>query len=60
MLRRTLIAACLTLTALPDLPKDIDADNTAAYIRRVLAGDSPVPAPIAQQVVHILRLIQQI
>jgi anthranilate phosphoribosyltransferase len=47
------------LTALPDLPKAIDADSTAAYIQQVMAGNSPVPPPIAQQVVHILRLAEQ-
>ena len=49
-----------TLAALPDLPKDIDAATTAAYIRQVLAGSSPVPAPIARQVEHILHLVSQI
>lgn len=49
-----------TLAALPDLPKGIDADSTAAWIRQVLAGSSPVPAPIARQVEHILRLVSQI
>ncbi len=42
------------LTALPDLPLGTDASATAAYIRAVLAGTLPVPAPIAQQVQHIL------
>ncbi|MDO9167228.1 MAG: DNA-binding protein YbiB [Rhodoferax sp.] len=49
-----------TLATLPDLPKEIDADSTAAYIGSVLAGDSPTPTPIAQQVGHILRLVQQL
>jgi anthranilate phosphoribosyltransferase len=49
-----------SLTALPELPKEIDEYSTANYIRRVLAGDSPVPAPIAQQVVHILHLVEQV
>lgn len=44
-----------TLAALPDLPKDISAEATAAYIRAVLDGRLPVPAPIALQVAHILR-----
>ena len=48
------------LAAVPDLPKEIDADSTATYIRDVLAGRKPVPAPIAQQVAHILRLTQQV
>jgi anthranilate phosphoribosyltransferase len=45
-----------TLTDLPDLPKDIDAATTAAYIRDVLDGRRPVPASMAQQVEHILHL----
>ncbi|WP_296447020.1 DNA-binding protein YbiB [Rhodoferax sp. UBA5149] len=49
-----------TLTALPDLPQAIDADSTAAYIRQVMAGDMPVPPPIAQQVAHILHLLEQL
>ncbi|MDO9199475.1 DNA-binding protein YbiB [Rhodoferax sp.] len=49
-----------TLATLPDLPREIDADSTAAYIRRVMAGDSPTPTPIAQQVAHILHLVQQL
>ena len=43
------------LASLPDLPRDVDAAHTAAYIRSVLAGDRPVPAPIALQVEHILQ-----
>jgi anthranilate phosphoribosyltransferase len=43
------------LASLPDLPRDIDATTTAAYIRAVLDGQQPVPYPIAQQVAHILR-----
>ncbi|MDP2369529.1 DNA-binding protein YbiB [Rhodoferax sp.] len=46
-----------TLTTLPDLPAQIDAASTAAYIRRVMVGNSPVPAPIALQVLHILWLV---
>lgn len=45
-----------TVTALPDLPKDVDPATTAAYIRDVLAGRKPVPEAIAQQVEHILHL----
>nr|WP_315225262.1 DNA-binding protein YbiB [uncultured Albidiferax sp.] len=48
------------LAAVPELPKEIDADSTATYIRDVLAGRKPVPAPIAQQVAHILRLTHHI
>ena len=49
-----------SITTVPDLPKAIDADTTAQYIHEVLQGAKPVPAPIAQQVEHILRLLQQI
>jgi anthranilate phosphoribosyltransferase len=49
-----------SLLALPGLPQTTDATATAAYIREVLAGRSEVPAPIAVQVEHILRLIRQI
>jgi anthranilate phosphoribosyltransferase len=44
-----------SLTRLPDLPKDISAAATATYIRDVLDGRQPVPAPIALQVTHIQR-----
>jgi anthranilate phosphoribosyltransferase len=45
-----------TLTDLPDLPKDIDAATTAAYIRDVLDERRPLPLSMAQQVEHILHL----
>ena len=43
------------LAQLPNLPAT-DAASTAAWIRNVLAGHAPVPAPIALQVQHILGL----
>ena len=49
-----------TLPALPELPTAIDADSTAAYIRQVMNHEKPVPAPIAQQVAHILLLASQL
>ncbi|MFZ2389595.1 MAG: DNA-binding protein YbiB [Polaromonas sp.] len=49
-----------TLPSVPDLPKEIDAASTAAYIQSVLAGKSPLPASIAQQVEHILQLVRQL
>ena len=49
-----------TLTTLPELPTEIDADTTAAYIRSVLNGVLPIPAPIAQQVTHILHLVKSL
>ena len=45
-----------TVTDLPDLPRDVDAASTAAYIRDVLDERRPVPVSMAQQVEHILRL----
>ena len=48
-----------TLASLPDLPKTTDAVETAAYIQAVMAGHQSVPASIAMQVEHILRLIWQ-
>jgi anthranilate phosphoribosyltransferase len=45
-----------TLTDLPDLPKALDPDTTAQYIRDVLAGRKPVPESMALQVEHILHL----
>ena len=49
-----------TLSALPDLPKTTDAVTTATYTQSVLVGQQPVPASIAMQVEHILRLVKQL
>jgi anthranilate phosphoribosyltransferase len=49
-----------TLTDLPDLPREIDAETTAVYIQDVLAGRKPVPASMALQVEHILRLARSL
>ena len=49
-----------TLAALPELPKSIDAARTAAYIRAVMAGEQPVPTPIALQVEYILQVAARI
>jgi anthranilate phosphoribosyltransferase len=46
------------LASLPDLPREVDAASTAAYIRAVLDGERPVPRPIAQQVEHILQEVR--
>ncbi|MCB2017143.1 MAG: DNA-binding protein YbiB [Hydrogenophaga sp.] len=43
------------LTSLPELPTDFSAESTAAYVRSVLDGRLPLPAPIARQVAHILQ-----
>src|SRR5512140_2452819 len=47
-----------TLTSLPDLPREIDAQSTAVYIQDALNGRKPVPESLALQVEHILRLVQ--
>ncbi|MEO7160676.1 MAG: DNA-binding protein YbiB [Polaromonas sp.] len=49
-----------TLPSVPDLPKEIDAASTAAYIQSVLTGKSPLPTSISQQVAHIMLLIRQL
>jgi anthranilate phosphoribosyltransferase len=49
-----------TLASLPDLPQAVDAASTAAYIQSVMAGERPVPASIARQVEHILRLVSEL
>ena len=48
------------LTHLPELPSTADAESTASFIQQVMAGDKPVPAPIAQQVAHLLRIYSHI
>jgi anthranilate phosphoribosyltransferase len=48
------------LTTLPDLPTRLDAAATAVYIQQIMAGAQPVPAPIAQQVAHILWLVKSL
>ncbi len=45
-----------TLLTIPELPQGMDAPTTAHTIRQVLAGDKPVPEPIAQQVAQLLRI----
>ena len=49
-----------TLAELPDLPRDTDSLLTALYIRQVLSGAAPTPAPISQQVKHILEMAGQL
>ena len=46
-----------SLDSLPSVPATTDALITAGYIQSVLAGSEPVPAPIALQVQHILKLL---
>jgi hypothetical protein len=46
-----------SLDTLPLLPTTTDAALTARYIQSVLAGEQSVPAPLALQVQHILKLL---
>ena len=48
-----------SLAQLPELPKQIDPETTAHYIREVLHGNKPVPAPVARQVECILHMLKQ-
>lgn len=48
-----------TLPSVPHLPQEIDATNTAAYIRAVMSGSIEIPSSIAQQVELILHLSRQ-
>lgn len=45
---------------LPPLPASIDADATADWIRAVLDGRQPVPAPIAAQVAHCVAVARSL
>jgi len=45
-----------TASEVPGLPAEIDVATTAAYTRRVLAGELPVPPAIARQVEHIVHI----
>ena len=49
-----------TLAALPELPQSTDAACTAAYIRAVVAGEQPVPTPIALHVEYILQVASKL
>ena len=49
-----------TASSVPGLPEAIDVESTAAYTRRVLAGELPVPAALAQQVAFIVQLVQEL
>jgi len=44
---------------LPELPAGTDVADTAAWIRKVLDGAAPVPAPIATQIATIKECLKQ-
>lgn len=48
-----------SLAEVPELPPGSDVDQTAAWIRRVLDGAVPVPAPIATQIEAIRECLRQ-
>lgn len=48
-----------TASEVPGLPAEIDVATTAAYTRRVLAGELPIPPAIGRQVEHILQIADQ-
>ncbi|MCE2831990.1 MAG: DNA-binding protein YbiB [Oxalobacteraceae bacterium] len=45
---------------LPILPAASDAQTTAAWIKEALAGQQPIPAPIAVQLEHCLNVARQL
>ena len=55
MVERVVEAEDGSVLALPELPA-LDAASTAAWIRRVLAGEAPMPAPVARQIEVIVTL----
>lgn len=54
--RTTLVHKQAPVDDLPPLPLTADAPATAAWIQSALRGEVPVPAPIAEQVEHCLRV----
>ncbi len=48
------------LTALPLLPRQIDAATVAVYIQGVVAGEKPGPAPLDKQVDLLIRALQRL
>lgn len=58
--RTTLVEKQVATDEVPPLPAQRDAATTAAWIREALAGRQPVPAPIAEQVEHCLRVARDI
>lgn len=48
-----------SLLNLPGLPPGPEVAGTVAFIEAVLAGQQPVPPPIAAQVEHILQLLKR-
>ncbi|ARU05144.1 DNA-binding protein YbiB [Comamonas serinivorans] len=49
-----------SLAKLDELPTDVSAASTARYTRAVLAGELPLPEPIARQLRHVLALLPRL
>jgi anthranilate phosphoribosyltransferase len=56
----TLVQKQPAVDALPPLPAQRDAATTAAWIKAALAGEQPIPVPIAEQVEHCLLVSKRI
>jgi len=57
-------ASCLAqegvVSDMPLLPNARDAASTALYVQSLLAGEKPMPAPLAQQIRLVLALMADI
>ena len=49
-----------SLAKLAELPTDVSAESTVRYTQAVLAGELPLPEPIARQVRHIVGVMPQL
>jgi anthranilate phosphoribosyltransferase len=59
--QRTIISEKqLSANAIPDLPAERDAATTAQWIGSVLRDELPIPAAIAEQIEHCLRVAKEI
>ncbi|MEB0137042.1 DNA-binding protein YbiB [Actimicrobium sp. CCC2.4] len=58
--RSTLVEKQLAADVTPELPAERDADTTAHWIKRVLAGEVAVPEPIAEQLAHCLQVARAV
>jgi anthranilate phosphoribosyltransferase len=58
--RTTLIEKQLVADASPEVPAERDAQTTAHWIRRVLAGEVQVPTAISEQVEHCLDVAKRV
>jgi anthranilate phosphoribosyltransferase len=56
----TLIEKQAPTDEVPPLPAQRDAVTTAAWITAALAGEQPIPAPIAQQVKHCMEVARRL